>query len=56
MGAVDAATRPPAAARVFVGRAEELSELHAALRHWIDRAFPFTRAYYSNTEIPELPG
>ena len=33
MGAVDAAARPPAAARVFVGRAEELSELHAALRH-----------------------
>ena len=32
MGAVDAAARPPAAARVFVGRAEELSELHAALR------------------------
>ena len=30
MGAGDAASRP--AARVFVGRAEELSELHAALR------------------------
>ena len=33
MGAAEAAARPPAAARVFVGRAEELSELHAALRH-----------------------
>ena len=30
------------------------AKLHAALRHWIERAFPFTKAYYSNTEIPEL--
>jgi len=32
------------------------AKLYAALRHWIDRAFPFTKAYYSNTEIPGLPG
>jgi hypothetical protein len=32
------------------------TKLHAALRHGIERAFPFTKAYYSNTEIPELPG
>ena len=31
------------------------AKLYAALRHWIERAFPFTKAYYSNTEIPELP-
>lgn len=31
------------------------TKLYAALRHWIERAFPFTKAYYSNTEIPELP-
>ena len=30
--------------------------LYAALRHWIEGAFPFAKAYYSNTEIPELPG
>ena len=27
--------------------------LYAALRHWIETAFPFTKAYYSNAEIPE---
>ena len=32
------------------------TKLHTALRHWIERAFSFTKAYYSNTEIPELPG
>src|SRR6266576_1903577 len=32
------------------------TKLHTALRHWIERAFPFAKAYYSNTEIPELPG
>ena len=32
------------------------TKLYTALRYWIDRAFPFTKAYYSNTEIPELPG
>jgi len=32
------------------------TQLYAALRHWIDRAFPFTKAYYSNAEIPGLPG
>ena len=31
------------------------AKLHVALRHWIEREFPFTNAYYSNTEIPELP-
>jgi hypothetical protein len=31
------------------------AKLYAALRHWIEAAFPFTKAYYSNTEIPELP-
>jgi hypothetical protein len=31
------------------------TKLYAALRHWIETAFPFTKAYYSNTEIPELP-
>ena len=31
-------------------------QLYAALRHWIEKAFPFMKAYYSNTEIPELPG
>ncbi len=35
MGAVDPAARP-APARVFVGRDEELSELHAALRRAAD--------------------
>ena len=29
--------------------------LYAALRHWIEREFPFTKAYYSNTEIPDVP-
>ena len=28
------------------------TKLYAALRHWIDTAFPFTNAYYSNAEIP----
>jgi hypothetical protein len=32
------------------------TKLYAALQHWIETAFPFTKAYYSNTEIPELPG
>ncbi len=32
------------------------SKLHAALQHWIESAFPFKRAYYSNTEVPGLPG
>ena len=32
------------------------TKLYAALRHWIETAFPFTKAYYSNSEIPELPG
>jgi hypothetical protein len=32
------------------------AKLYTALRHWIEKAFPFTKAYYSNTEIPELPG
>ena len=30
------------------------TKLYAALRHWIETAFPFTNAYYSNTEIPGL--
>ena len=30
-------------------------KLYAALRHWIAGAFPFTKAYYSNTEIPDVP-
>jgi hypothetical protein len=32
------------------------AKLSTALRHWIEKAFPFTKAYYSNTEIPKLPG
>src|SRR5580693_2290680 len=32
------------------------AKLYTALRHWIEKAFPFTKAYYSTTEIPELPG
>jgi hypothetical protein len=32
------------------------TKVHAALRHWIEGTFPFTNAYYSNTEIPELSG
>jgi hypothetical protein len=31
------------------------AKLYAGLRHWIEAAFPFTKAYYSNAEIPELP-
>jgi hypothetical protein len=31
------------------------TKLYAALRHWIEREFPFTKAYYSNTEIPDVP-
>ena len=31
------------------------TKLYAALRHWIAGAFPFTKAYYSNTEIPDVP-
>jgi hypothetical protein len=30
------------------------AKVHAALRSWIDSAFPFTNAFYSNAEIPEL--
>lgn len=26
--------------------------LHSALRHWIATEFPFSKAYYSNSEIP----
>ncbi|HEX3815558.1 MAG TPA: hypothetical protein VHX59_22200 [Mycobacteriales bacterium] len=29
------------------------SKLYAALQHWIETAFPFTAAFYSNAEIPE---
>lgn len=29
--------------------------LYAALRHWVETVFPFTKPYYSNTEIPGLP-
>ena len=29
--------------------------LYAALRDWIETAFPFANAHYSNAEIPELP-
>lgn len=29
--------------------------VYAALQHWIKTAFPFTSAYYSNTEIPANP-
>lgn len=32
------------------------TKLYAALQHWIETAFPFAKAYYSNTEIPQLPG
>ncbi len=32
------------------------TKLYAALQHWIETAFPFTKAYYSNTEVPDLPG
>jgi hypothetical protein len=32
------------------------TKLYAPLQHWIEIAFPLTTAYYSNTEIPELPG
>jgi hypothetical protein len=28
------------------------TKLCTALRHWIDTAFPFSKAHYSNTEIP----
>jgi hypothetical protein len=30
------------------------TKLYAALQHWTESAFPFTKAYYSNREIPEL--
>ena len=30
-------------------------KVYAALRHWIETALPFTNAYYSNAEIPDLP-
>jgi ADP-ribose pyrophosphatase YjhB (NUDIX family) len=32
------------------------TKLYVAVRYWIEKAFPFTRACYSNTEIPDLPG
>jgi hypothetical protein len=32
------------------------TKLYAALQHWLERHFPFTKAFYSNTEIPDLPG
>ena len=28
-------------------------KLYAALQHWIETAFPFTKPFYSNAEIPE---
>ena len=31
------------------------TKLYAALQHWTETAFPFTKAYYSNTEIPDVP-
>jgi hypothetical protein len=31
------------------------TKLYAALQRWLERAFPFTKAYYSNAEIPDLP-
>jgi len=30
-------------------------KLYTALLQWIEKAFPFTKAYYSNTEIPAVP-
>jgi hypothetical protein len=30
------------------------TKLYAALGHWIEEKFPFTMAYYSNTEIPAV--
>ena len=32
------------------------TKLFTALKLWIETAFPFTKAYYSNTEIPDGPG
>ncbi|HYS31767.1 MAG TPA: hypothetical protein VEM58_05860 [Streptosporangiaceae bacterium] len=32
------------------------SKLYAALQHWIETAFPFKVAYYSNSEVPDRPG
>ena len=29
------------------------TKLYAALRNWLETAFPFTNAYYSNREIPK---
>jgi hypothetical protein len=29
---------------------------YAALRHWVETAFPFTKPYYSNAVIPDPPG
>jgi hypothetical protein len=31
-------------------------KVYQALRRWIDRDLPFTRAWYSNAVIPDLPG
>ena len=31
------------------------AKLYAALRHWIEAAFPFTNAYYSNVQLPGGP-
>ena len=32
------------------------TELYIALRHWITTEFPFSKAYYSNVEIPSSGG
>lgn len=32
------------------------AELHEALRHWLDEAFPFERPHFSNAEIPDRGG
>jgi hypothetical protein len=31
-------------------------KLYIALRRWAVDAFPFKKAYYSNREIPDVPG
>jgi hypothetical protein len=32
------------------------TKLYAALRSWTGGAFPFTKPYFSNREIPDVPG
>ena len=32
------------------------TKLHAALQHWITHGFPFSKPYYSNSEIPDPAG